>query len=372
MYKIWHITEEGKRMKRRMASGVLMIGLIVSLCFATSFAQRESVLADGDEMSSILETLFVLKQQADAASRQASVLEAASVQLEAEIAAQSERIANMAEIAEEQRASVAAFLKYYQRTGPGSYFEMLLSADSLSSFLWQMNVIKDFSHNMTIEADALATTLQNLFDENTSLIAAKKAYEDEIQALHQQIDAAEARQSALNERLEALRAEGADYEAQLAVVDASWQVAQAEIAKLSEQLNALRDGDGLSSADYTLAFTFSGIEVTFSEASLNALINPSETPFVKIDCEPDLIRLTLDEGRLVIDGQFEIESETSIRFIPMTAAYMDMAIDAETLAAVFDSEPAIIDLSSALENGTIKQIAMKESALSITLSYFNF
>lgn len=368
-------------MKRFKISFLLVLMMLLTVWSPVGTAQRDTTrqMTNNDETAEIMEALFVLKQQADAARRRVKVLEATCAQLDETIAAKKQHVLMMEASADRQQSLMGNFLRQYQRMGAGSAVEILLRAQNLSDLIWQINVMKDFSYKMTEQANTLSVELQKLAEENESLAASKDAFEKEQRTHLKQMEEAQLRQTTLNERLSVLQAEGKDYEAQLMAVDASWQVAQTEIGKLSVRLNALRDGTALSASDYSLAFSFSGINVTFSEATLNKLFNTeedaldgSDVPFVMINCEPDAVQLILDEGRLKIDGQFEIETATSLRFVPLTASYNEMTIEPETLAAIFHSEPAVIDLSSALENGTIKRIEMKEDALSLTLSYFNF
>ncbi|TAH59814.1 MAG: hypothetical protein EWM52_10270 [Methanosarcina mazei] len=48
---------------------------------------------------------------------------------------------------EKKKESLKQVLKSYQRMGPGSFLEIILDSDSLSTFLQRMNILRDLARN---------------------------------------------------------------------------------------------------------------------------------------------------------------------------------------------------------------------------------
>lgn len=152
---------------------------------------KEKLSVISEEEKEILQNLFILAQEIEIAELEEKKLANEIDLINKEIKALEDAIAEGGLAYEKKRESLKQVLKSYQRMGPGSFLEIILDSDSLSTFLHRVNILRDLTKNTGTLLEQLELSGKKLLEDKSELTGklalvndkqklAREAYEDKL------------------------------------------------------------------------------------------------------------------------------------------------------------------------------------------------
>lgn len=327
---------------------------------------RQQLEALTEEEKQVLEELFALSQDIEDIQRQ-------QVQLEIDLAAAEERVLVVEDeievqelLFENQRDVLGEVLKSYQRRGPGSTLEIILSAKDFSDLIQRINLLRELTRNTGNLMDELNAKLKQLEDERIVLQLLLETVEEQREALARVLAENLALRDQLESRLEALEEERAQYEGQLASLNQAWRDVNLVFSQFATEFGRLAESGGLPQNAITLSFSLTGVRGTLREESLNqAFRDAAGIQGVHLRFRPGRILVEIPESRFELYGTFDIKDGTILQFIPDEGTFYGIQLTDASLRELFLDGVLEMDLVPVLEGYTLRMIRVIDGALEL-------
>ena len=319
-----------------------------------------------EEETQVLEDLFALSQDIEDIQRQ-------QVQLEIDLAAAEERVLVVEDeievqerLFENQRDVLGEVLKSYQRRGPGSTLEIILSAKDFSDLIQRINLLRELTRNTGNLMDELNAKLEQLEDERVVLQRLLETVEAQREALARVLAENLALRDQLESRLEALEEERVQYEGQLASLNQAWRDVNRVFSQFATDFGRLAESGGLPQNAITLSFSLTGVRGTLREESLNqAFRDAAGIEGVNLRFRPGRILVEIPDSRFELYGTFEIEDGTILQFIPDEGTFYGIQLTDASLRELFLDGVLEMNLVPVLEGYTLRMVRVIDGALEL-------
>ena len=148
---------------------------------------QERLMSITEEEKEILEHLFIQTQEIEEMEREAKRMDDEIHSIEMDIATIDNRIKKEEENYKKNLDALKIVLQTYQRMGPGSYIEIILSADSLTSLIRRINVIRDLTKNTDELLTDIELSRERLLAERNNLDEKVKLLEEKRRELEENL-----------------------------------------------------------------------------------------------------------------------------------------------------------------------------------------
>ncbi len=363
--------------KKGMKIGLLLV-LVLSLGWSVAvpgkaLGQTES-LSDvqeklegiSQEEREVLQGLFLLLQEIEEMERE-------EVVMSQEIAVMNQEIQDLEGlIAEEegrfQKKSTALkeVLRSYQRSGPGSYLEIILSSDSIKTLIRRINALRDLTRNT-------GELLDDLENSQDKLTLEKKDFDEKLRAL-------EEKQVSLREAIERNIQLRNEQEAYLASLDEERDYYQEYFTSLQQEWDNLKpffsETIGVVSQMISernlpfdavkTSFTLLGVKGTIDEKTFNDIFsgNPLLSE-LKFSFLPGKIQMELPEKNLVLAGDFVIQDGQTLMLQIKEGSFYGMSLEPSSIEELFRQGNIHFDLQPLIGNNTLQSIEIKQGYIDI-------
>ncbi len=327
---------------------------------------RQQLEALTEEEKQVLENLFALSQDIEDLLRQ-------QVELEIDLAAAEERVLVVEDeiktqelLFENQRDVLGEVLKSYQRRGPGSTLEIILSARDFSDLIQRINLLRELTRNTGNLMDELNVKLEQLEVERIALQMLLETVEEQREALAKVLSENLALRDQLENRLEALEEERAQYEGQLASLNQAWRQVNLVFSQFATEFGRLAESGGLPQSAITLSFSLTGVRGTLREEALNqAFRDAAGIEGVYLRFRPGRILIEIPDSRFELYGTFDIKEGTILQFIPEEGTFYDIQLTDASLRELFLDGVLEMDLVPVLEGYTLRMVRVIDGALEL-------
>lgn len=327
---------------------------------------RQQLEALTEEEKQVLEDLFALSQDIEDIQRQ-------QVQLEIDLAAAEERVLVVEDEIEtqellfaNQRDVLGEVLKSYQRRGPGSTLEIVLSAKDFSDLIQRINLVRELTSNTGNLMDELNAKLEQLEDERVVLQMLLETVEVQREALARVLAENLALRDQLENRLEALEEERMQYEGQLASLNQAWRDVNLVFSQFATEFGRLAETGGLPQNAITLSFSLTGVRGTLREEALNqAFRDAAGIEGVQLRFRPGRILVEIPDSRFELYGTFNIVEGTILQFIPEEGTFYGIQLTDASLRELFLEGVLEMDLVPVLEGYTLRTVRVIDGALEL-------
>lgn len=298
-----------------------------------------------EEEQKALEQLFIYTQEIEGLKKEEARISDEIDRLLEEIEELDKSIAKEQVNYDENLAVLEKVLISYQRGGPASYLDILLNAKDLTSFIKSLNLIKDISKNTaellaSIEESKrqLEAGRKELSDKAVILEAKKQELEETIAAKNEVVKQQE-------EYLESLAEKKQQYQEYLDSLKIMWDNLKELFARLMDEFAKIISEGHFETEDLNLVFNFFNIKGSIHEDTFNRIVNDnSNLPDIFLSFGEDKVRVEVPDNRLVLDGHFELMSDSAVVFVPESGTFYDMALEKESIDELFSNGQLIIDL----------------------------
>lgn len=360
-----------------------MTGLILTLCFTfiliAAVSGQTDIISNPQqtledismEEKAVLEELFFLSQEIDEMSRTAEKLLHQSESLEKEISVTKVNIKKRQEDYDKQLKILEQVLIAYQKNGPASSLEILLSAENLTDFLKRLNVIRTLSHNTGEMLQSLKEEKNILISERETLISNKILLEnkrEELQnAIIQKMQLKQKQEGFLN----SLSNEKKKYQDQLNQLDQAWSEVKDLFSDISEEFSRVFYESNLSMADFNLNFDFLSVKGSISEGLINEIIEKDTMlPGMVFDISTERIQIEVPEKQLSLCGTIAIENESALKFEVTEGTFYGMQLEKASIEELFREGYLLIDFSELIGDITLQSVEMKDGFIEFKMKPF--
>lgn len=305
---------------------------------------NEQLQGISKEEQQILGELFILTQEIEEMEREEARISGEINELIIKIDLLDKSIAKEQENYDIYLNIMEQVLTSYQRGGPASYLDILLSAKDLTSFIKSLNLIKDISKNT---GDLLA-----------SIEESKIILEEKRQVHTESIILLEAKREELKEPIatkKRLVREQEDYLGSLAEkkelyqqhldnLQLMWNNLKELFSEIVDEFARIISEGHFTMDDMNLQFGFFSVKGSIHEDTFNRIMNDNSTlANIAFSFDEDTIRVEVPDNNLVLNGFFELEGNSTLLFIPNSGTFYGMALEKESIDELFRNGPLIID-----------------------------
>ena len=299
------------------------------------------------EEKGVLNDLFSLTQEMDALEQEAKKISGQIEVLNTQMGQMQSDIDKMQEDYNQKLSTLEQVLVYYQRGGPATYLDMLLSADSLSSFIKSINVIKDISRNVGELLDTIEQDKENL-KKQRQLLGAKK---QELDHKKEELDAAIQNKAKVKQKqeeyLDSLQEKRVYYEDQLENLTLVWTDCKALFSDMVTEINRVIGDGAFAAEDLNLEFGLPITKGALEENNYNKVISDNTTlPGVLFHFKEGEVNLEVPKQHLVLHGNFIISGDSAIQYEVSSGTFYDLPLDVSSIKELFVGGPLLIDFKS--------------------------
>ncbi len=372
MYKGYEV----KFLKRKAAFIIMLISATIltysfgqTLTPGNSMGEINTTISqlDDDEIR-ILESLFLIQQEV-------RELENDQVRIELEIEELSNRIDNIeGDIVLLERSYdnnldvMEEVLRSYQRKGPLSNLQLILSSDSLSSLIKRINSIRDLSRNTN-------NLLETLESEKDELIQIKLELDEALKEIHERriqllrtIEEKTATIERLEQSLQDLQDEKERYEGYLAGLNDSWDQVKPIFLQTIQGITDTVQSGQLPESMLNIKISFSGITGRIFDEKLNEELSKKDYPTTaELLFHDDHVRLVMPKLNLIIRGNLIILDNKTLRFDITDGEYMGLALEKSAVMDLFNFGYLDLKFEKLLGNNTIRSINLQDGYMDLQI-----
>lgn len=372
-------------MEKFPKNSFLILILIISMIFAfaapnVAFGQAEPVSKYNEALDQIsesekavLEELFFLSQEIEKMAREETKIGEEIDSMKDQILELEKSIEIRQENYDRQLEILEKVLVSYQRMGPLSFLETVLSSKDMSDFIRSINTIKDLTHNT-------GELLVSIEDEKNKLDQEKHALDQrttELEKKRAELDAALEQKIKLKAEQEAfldsLNEERAYYEKQLLTLENQWGDIKSLFSKIVEEFTSMMREGYLSESDFDISMSFTSIKGSITDDKLNdAIAAYKKLPKMLFEFTPGKVKLEIPDLHLVLGGTFTLLNGSAMKFEVNEGYFYDMPLEPASIDDLFRDGYLLIDLAEITGGFSIQSVDILDGYMEFKVSLTGF
>ena len=322
-----------------------------------SMEVQEKLNNISEEEKEILKELFVQMQEIDEMERETKRLDNEIESIKLDIESIDERIMNEEKLYDSNLLALKAVLSSYQRMGPGSYLEIVLSSDSLTNLIRRINILRDLSKNTESLLKTIDEGKAKLELEKENLNHNKTNLEDKYKELESSIKIKQDLVKIQEEYLESLQNDKDLYLERLDYISIIMDELKKTLGDFTRGFTKILNEGKFPVNAVKESITLKGIKGTIEEKTFNDIINSFDfMPKMEIRFKEGKIELNSPDKGLQMSGNFQIEDSQIIRFIPEEGTFLDMPLEKGTLDNLFEEGDFTLDFEPLIGKNILKAV----------------
>ncbi|MEA4849002.1 MAG: hypothetical protein VB106_17345, partial [Clostridiaceae bacterium] len=318
-----------------IALGTFFSGAVIGNADPFSeFKEKLSIITE--EEKEILQNLFILTQEIEAAEAEEEKLSREIETINKEIKALEAVIAEDELAFGKKRESLKQVLKSYQRMGPGSFLEIILDSDSLSTFLQRLNTVRDLTHNTGTLLEGLAANNERLERERSKLSENLVLVKDKQKLSREALTNKMELKAEKEEYLTSLKGEKEYYREYLSRLEEVWSELKLLLSRAAKEFSRMIEEDGLPTDALKLSFSLSEVRGAIDDGAINKVIsgNPRLEDMV-FAFHPEVVEIRIPEKDLILKGTFVILEGHTLKFLAQEGSFFGMPLEPGALEELF-------------------------------------
>jgi peptidoglycan hydrolase CwlO-like protein len=297
-----------------------------------------------EEEKNVLNELFAVTQRIEGLEAEETELNQNIIDLQEQIANIQNEIVEKQKTYDEKLSVLEQVLAIYQRGGPASYLEILLNADSLSTFLKSINAIKDISHNVGDLLDTLKKENKVLNQEKEKLEDKEDQLQNTKDALAKNLEDSRQLKKQREEYLISLQEQRVHYEEYLGVLKSMWGDATQLFTQIVAEISRVVAEGYLTYEDLNMKAGLITMQGTIIQEEFNRILKDnSELPDDIFRFEDGEVVLEVPDLQLALHGNFVVDSKTAIRYEVTSGTFYEMPLDGISMKELFEQGPLLLD-----------------------------
>jgi peptidoglycan hydrolase CwlO-like protein len=270
---------------------------------------------------------------------------------------------------DEQLSILKKVLREYQRKGPASYINTLLSSGDLRTFIQSVHILRDLTHNVNQLLDDLQAEKEELSKE-------KERLKENVLLLEQkqeEIKVPLAKKLALKEEQEAylvsLKEEKEYYQKQLNNLEQMWTDCKEIFSNLVIEFSRIISEGKFTLEDINLTFEFPAMKGTLKEETLNEILKEnSNLPNMEFGFSKDKVEILIPDMYIHLTGYFVIEEQSILKLVVTEGRFYEMPLSNASIEELFQGQFIRIDFKQITKNlvlmdYTIESVEVKDNQL---------
>jgi peptidoglycan hydrolase CwlO-like protein len=315
-----------------------------------------------------LQSLFTLSQEI-------TVMDQEEQRLKEEIKSTNNEIKALETSIAEEEASYALrqeglkqVLRSYQRMGPGSYLEIILNSDSLTTFLRRVNTLRDITRNTGVLLDKLQQSKDKLTAEKSKLSKQLALVEERERQSKEELDNKLKLKGELEGLLASLKGEKQYYQEQLMNLEKTLEELKPVLSDaVKEFYNIVQTGNAPKDA-FKISFSLFSIKGTIDDKAFNEIISTQPNlSQMKFAFHQDRVDISMPDRNLIITGNFVIADNNVLRFQAEGGSFYGMPLEKEFIVGLFNGNEMALDLKPLLGKNTLQSITNHEGYLELSV-----
>ena len=297
------------------------------------------------------------------------VLSADMKQLAEELHALDMRMASETASLAANREALRQVLVQYQMSGPGSQLELLLSSDSLATFLKRLAIVQDMNRETGSLLERLKENKRQLDEQLAQKQKILAGLQDQRAALARALQAKKAGEAELEASLVALAADRAGYEEQIARMQEAWNAALLLFPKLTDGFSSIVSEGAFPQDALEMTFSLLGVRASLKEKTFQGILSGDKRMLGAVFLfHPNHIALEVPDAGLVLEGSFKVVKGVSLEYTVQSGTQHGMPLEPEQLLALSKKGPLRFGLEPILQGGTIQKVTILEGSLALDIA----
>jgi peptidoglycan hydrolase CwlO-like protein len=359
---------------------ILVFGLTISLVlalFCTSIVaeqveppspNQEGLLDISEEEKQILQSLFTLTQEIQVLENEekkaAGELEVART----ELAVLESLIAIEEEDYGKKQEALKRFLKIYQKMGPGSYLEIIMDSDNLSTLLRRLNTLRDLTRNTGKLLEQLDERKVSLSSKKVklaeTLVMIKERQEHSKEALAEKLKLKEEKET----YLASLKDQSLLYQEYLKSLEKMIAELKPLLQQAGKEFSSIITDGSLSRDALKLSISLFNVKGTMEEKTFNNMISkqPSLSEMV-FTFHNDEIEIGIPNKKLILFGSFVINEVNTLSFQAEKGSFYGMPLEPGYIEELLNEGELTLDLKPLLGKNTLQSIKLREGYIELNI-----
>ena len=345
---------------------VFSLGLLIAPSKATGETQAvteamEQLEGISKEEQETLEKLFLYTQEIEEMERQQTSINKEIERLVIDIDSLDKSIAKEEENYISNLELLELLLISYQRSGPASYLDILLSANDLTSFIKSLNLIKDITRNTRELLDSIEEIRLYLEEKKEELSQNKSLLEIRRGELEVAIINVKSLLEEQEKYLDSLEEKRELYEEHLDNLKFMWDNIKDLFSEIVGEFSRIVREEHFTMDDLKIEFGFMSIKGALHEDTFTRILNDNTAlTDMYFSFNNDGVIVDVPEYKLTLRGYFIIQDSYSLLFVPEGGSFYDMALEIESIEELFSRKPLFIDFESIIGDMLTIDIKLKD------------
>ncbi len=364
---------ELRKMKAIVLLSIAIMTAIVILPASAAVGQqppfsevKEKLSGISKEEKEILQKLFILAQEIEIAEAEAEELSRETEAISKEIKGLEEDIAKEELAYEKKRKSLEQVLKSYQRMGAGSFLEIILDSDSLSTFLHRLNILRDLTKNTGTLLEQLESSGRKLAEEKSKL-SEKLALVKDKESMSRTALADKNRLKAEKEAyLASLKGEKEHYQEYLSNLERVWNELKPLLSETAKEFSRMIEEEGLPYDALKISFSLFEVKGAIDDGTINKII--SENPNLEemiFAFHQEAVEIRIPDKNLILTGTFAIQEGHTLKFQAREGSFFGLPLEKGVLEELFGEEGMMLNLEPLLAGNDIHAVRIKEGYIEL-------
>lgn len=319
-----------------------------------------------EEEQGILEKMFTLMQEIEEADRLKSELTTDIEKLNQEVENLEMLIGIETLTYEKDRNRMEAVLKTYQRSGPGSYLELILSSDNLTTLLRRFNILRD----ITSKTDELLASLQ---ESKTKLDSDKRKVSNHlalIQDKQKKLKETLEKGTKLNKDLVSLEQEQIEYQEYLSNINQIWLELKPLFSEIVTVFAHTMEEGNLPQDAIKIDYSFLSIKSVIDEQTFNDIISKQAFPTkLEFIFSQDKLEMVMPEKNICLSGTFAILEGQKLVFKVNEGRFFGMPLEKSAIEDLFSEGYLELNLEPLLGKSRLKSIDIHDDDLELQITW---
>ncbi len=330
---------------------------------------QEKITGITEEEKEVLEKLFVLTQEIEEIDRMKLLTAKEIEDINKEVAEIEKLIANETISYEKNLNLMENILKAYQRSGPGSYIELILSSDNLKTLLLRINTLSDITRNTNGLLKSLEESKTKLAKEKDKIIDKLVLVEEQQKKLKETLEKNITLKEDLEKYFESLEGERTKYEDYLGKIELYWSQLKPLFSETIGTFSNILHNTNIPSDAIKIEFAFLNVKGIIEEKVFRDIIAKQSFPTkVELEFSNNKIILMMPENHLYLSGNFKIIEGQKLLFEVDEGRFLGMPLEKSTIDDLFSEGYLELDLGEILGKNKIKSIQINEDNLELQIT----
>lgn len=335
---------------------------------------KEKLTGITDEEKEVLEKLFLLTQDIEEMDKMKLQIAIEIEKLNEEVTKLESLIASEALIYEENCKLIEEVLKAYQRSGPGSYIELILSSDNLTTLLRRINILNDITRDTTALLNSLQESKARLASDKNNIMEKLLLVEEQKKKLEETLEKNIMLKEDLEIYLASLEGEQEKYEEYLQNIELFWSQLKPLFSETMKTFSNMLLDDNLPSDAIKTEFSFFSIKGIIEEQTFKEIISKQSFP-TEINFEFSSLKLeiAMPEKNLYLSGPLVIVEGKKLVLEVNEGRFFGMPLEKSSIEDLFSQGYVELNLGQILGKNKLKSIKINDDNIELQIipSFFN-